>query len=160
MMLVSGSESGRTLRPPPTVLVAASLAPDRSGIARAARELGYRAIEEADPFEVIRRLRHNPAVAQLLLVEVSLPGMDGGELVERARDAAPGLRAVFLSDDPDGRDAELIGAYPELAVLETPVDRRELTAVLRAALGRRRTAPAAPVIRQRRARPSGQQAGQ
>jgi CheY-like chemotaxis protein len=108
-----------------------------------ARELGYRVIEAESPSELLGRLRAHPAMAQLLLVEVSLPGMDGGEVVERARDLSPAIRTAFLSDDPEGRDAELIRAYPEVLVLGLPFDRAALVAALRSALGRRRGSPAA-----------------
>ena len=152
-MSVSRIAAGRTLRPPPTVLVLASAPSVRAGIARAARELGYRAIEADDPVEVLHRLKAHPAMAQLLLVEVSLPGMDGGEVAERARDLSPPLRAAFLSPDPDGTDAELIRAYPEILVLPLPFDRRAVAAVMQAALGRPRTG--APPGERRRRRRSG-----
>lgn len=152
-MLLNDPSPRRPLRPPPAVLVLAALAPDRSGIARLARELGYRAIEAEDPFDVLRQLRERPALAQLLLVDISLPKMDGGEVVERARDLAPGIRTVFLSSDPDGADAPLIRAYPEQLVLETPVAPAALSAVLRAALGRGSRRPA--LERRRRPRRSG-----
>ena len=152
-MSVSMIAAGRTLRPPPAVLVLASVAAVRAGIARVARELGYRAIEADDPVEVLRRLRAHPAMAQLLLVEVSLPGMDGGEVAERARDLAPGLRTAFLSPDPGGTDAELIGAYPELLVLPLPFERRAVAAVMQAALGRPRAG--SPPGERRRQRRSG-----
>ena len=134
------TSSGRALRPPPAVLVLASLPHDRSAIARVVRESGYRATEADDPFELLGRLWAQPAVARLLLVEVGLPAMDGGEVAERARDLAPGLRTVLLSSDPDGADAELIRAYPELPVVVLPFDRSALVAVLRAALGRSQAA--------------------
>jgi CheY-like chemotaxis protein len=145
--------AGRPLRPPPAVLVLASAASVRTALARVAREHGYRAIEADDPAELLRRLRTHPAMAQLLLVEVSLPGMDGGEVAERARDLAPGLRTAFLSDDPEGADAELIGAYPELLVLPLPFDREAVAALMRAALGRPRAG--APPGERRRQRRSG-----
>ena len=158
-MSFPGSPSARTLRPPSAVLVLASPGAERAGIARTARELGYRAIEADDPFEVLRMFRERPATAKLLLVQVRLPLMDGGEVIERAKDLSPALRTVFLSNDPVGADAVLIAAYPEVPVLETPAERRALAAVLRAALGRGRiTAPAAhPGVR--RTRPSGHHAG-
>lgn len=137
-MSVSVPSPGRALRPPPAVVVLASSAAHRGAVARAARELGYRVIEAENPSELLGRLRAHPAMAQLLLVEVSLAGMDGGEVVERARDLSPGLRSAFLSDDPEGRDAELIRAYPEVLVVPLPFDRAALVAVLRAALGRSR----------------------
>ena len=109
--MFAATSSGRALRPPPAVVVLASGAAEHRGaIGRMARELGYRAIESDDPADVLRRLRAHPAFAQLLLVEVSLRGMDGGEVAERARDLAPGIRIAFLSRDPDGADAELIRA--------------------------------------------------
>ena len=152
-MSVVMSPSGRPLRPPPAVIVLAASPQDRSSIARISRELGYRATEADDPLEVLRRLRAHPASAQLLLVEVCLPQMDGGEVAERARDAAPGIRTVFLSSDPGGTDAELIRAYPEQLVLELPVQHRALVAVLRGALGRRRSG--AGVAERRAPRASG-----
>ncbi len=158
-MSFPGSSSARTLRPPPAVLVLATPGGDRAGIARTARELGYRAIEADDPFEVLRMFRERPATAQLLLVEVRLPMMDGGEVIERAKDLSPALRTVFLSADPAGADATLIRAYPEVPILETPVERRALAAVLRAALGRGRITATALHPGLRRTRPSGHHAG-
>lgn len=141
-MSVSVRFPAHGLRPPPAVVVLAPEVPHRAAVARVARELGYRVIEAEDPFELLGRLCAHPAMAQMLLVEVSLAGMDGGEVVERARDLSPMLRTAFLSDDPGGRDAELIRAYSEVPVVELPFDRAALVAVLRAALGRSRAGAA------------------
>lgn len=141
-MSVSVRFPAHGLRPPPAVVVLAPEVSHRAAVARVARELGYRVIEAEDPFELLGRLRAHPAMAQMLLVEVSLAGMDGGEVVERARDLSPMLRTAFLSDDPGGRDAELIRAYSEVPVVELPFDRAALVAVLRAALGRSRAGAA------------------
>ena len=124
------------------MVVLASAGPHRAAVARVARELGYRVVEAENPFEILGRLRAHPAMAQMLLVEVSLPGMDGGEVVERARDLSPTLRTGFLSDDPGGRDADLIRAYPEVLVVDLPAERAALVAVLRAGLGRSRVSAA------------------
>ena len=141
-MSVSVRSPAHGLRPPPAVVVLASAGPHRAAVARVARELGYRVVEAENPFEILGRLRAHPAMAQMLLVEVSLPGMDGGEVVERARDLSPTLRTGFLSDDPGGRDADLIRAYPEVLVVDLPADRAALVAVLRAGLGRSRVSAA------------------
>ena len=145
--------SGRPVRPPPAVLVLMSDSHHRASIARTVRELGFPAVEAAEPAPVLRRLRAQPALAQLLLVEESLPGMDGGEVAERARDISPALRTAFLSTDARGTDAELIDAYPELPVVRLPADAGALRRVLRQTLGRG-SAPASSGERRRQHRPA------
>jgi CheY-like chemotaxis protein len=41
----------------------------------------------------------------VLVTDVSMPGMSGPELVERARGLAPGIRVLYVSAFPDGDGA-------------------------------------------------------
>jgi CheY-like chemotaxis protein len=67
--------------------------------------------------------------AELLLTDVGLPGMSGLELVRRARQASPRLRAIFMTGrEPDGRElaaleAECVGKPVDFADLLRRIER-------------------------------------
>ena len=56
---------------------------------------GIEAVVVPDGGEALRRLGHRPF--DLLLTDVRMPGMDGFELVRRARESYPDLRVLFMS---------------------------------------------------------------
>ena len=59
-------------------------------------ELGYRAIEVAEPHAAIEVL-HSPAAIDLMISDVGLPGMNGRQLAEVARDTRPDLAILFIT---------------------------------------------------------------
>ena len=59
-------------------------------------ELGYRVLVQENGPEAIAILRSQQPV-DLLLTDVGLPGMNGRELAERARDLRPGMPILFMS---------------------------------------------------------------
>lgn len=104
----------------------------------------YRAILEDDGHQVreapdgpsaLRTLEANPAI-ELVLLDVSMPGMDGIEVLRRIRARGDGGPAVLIltaaARNPDAIERGLqLGAD---AYLVRPVDNRELAARVRAAL--------------------------
>ena len=50
-----------------------------------------------------------------------MPGMDGGELAERALDLDPGLRVVLVAGPGKDADRDLLAGYRDLPVLTKPV---------------------------------------
>jgi CheY-like chemotaxis protein len=84
------------------------------------RALGYQARTARDGREALRYLQQHPGEIRLILTDVVMPYMDGGELAERARDLHPRLPIVLMSAYPVGEIAELVAAYPELPFLEKP----------------------------------------
>jgi two-component system, cell cycle sensor histidine kinase and response regulator CckA len=99
------------------------------------RALGYQAQTARDGREALRYLQQHPGEIRLVLTDVIMPYMDGGELAERARDLHPRLPIVLMSAYPVGEIAELISAYPELPFLEKPFTTEALHRVLVPLLG-------------------------
>lgn len=116
-----------------TVLLVEDDAQVRQVTARQLAALGYR-VEVADSGQAaLDILRDRPDV-EILLSDVVMPGgMQGPDLVARARDMRPGLRAVLMSGyhagiaDGDGDEG---GSLDDVPRLTKPVSRRDLGACL------------------------------
>lgn len=129
----------------PAVLIVDDEETPRSLAWRIVRGLGYQAHTARDGREALRYLRQHPGEVRLVLADLVMPYMDGGELAERARDLQPRLPVVLMSTKPEGDAAALVAAYPELPFLEKPLTPDALTRVLIQSLG------PAPATRGRRA---------
>jgi CheY-like chemotaxis protein len=99
------------------------------------RALGYHAHSARDGREALRYLQQHPGEVRLVLTDVVMPYMDGGELAERARDLHPRLPIVLMSAHPVGEIAELVAAYPELPFIAKPFTTEKLSYVLTPLLG-------------------------
>jgi CheY-like chemotaxis protein len=99
------------------------------------RALGYPARTARDGREALRYIQQHPGEIRLVLTDVIMPYMDGGELAERVRDLHPRLPIVLMSAYPVGQIAELIAAYPELPFVEKPFTTETLHRVLTPLLG-------------------------
>jgi CheY-like chemotaxis protein len=132
----------------PRVLVVDDEPTPRAALCRMVRGMGYEARAAGDGREALRYLQQHPGEIRLLLADLLLPLMDGGELAERARDLEPGLRVVLMAGSPHGAAAELLAGYRDLPLLQKPVQFAALYQLLVDRLGAPPTAPARP-------RPSG-----
>jgi two-component system, cell cycle sensor histidine kinase and response regulator CckA len=119
----------------PTVLVVDDEETPRSVTSHMVRALGYQVRTARDGREALRYLQQHPGEIRLILSDVVMPTMDGGELAERARDLYPRLPIVLMSAYPVGEIAELVAAYPELPFLEKPFTSEMLQHVLTPLLG-------------------------
>jgi two-component system, cell cycle sensor histidine kinase and response regulator CckA len=119
----------------PTVLIVDDEETPRSTTCRMVRALGYQARTARDGREALRYIQQHPGEIRLVLTDVVMPYMDGGELAERARDLHPRLPIVLMSAYPVGEIAELVAAYPELPFLEKPFTTETLHKVLTPILG-------------------------
>jgi CheY-like chemotaxis protein len=99
------------------------------------RALGYATRAARDGREALRYIQQHPGEIRLVLTDVIMPYMDGGELAERVRDLHPRLPIILMSAHPMGLIAELIAAYPELPFLEKPFTTEGLQRVLTPLLG-------------------------
>jgi DNA-binding NtrC family response regulator len=71
----------------------------------------------------------------LVIVDVKMPGMDGFAFVNELRQMQPSIRVLFMSGYPyDHLCREAIG-LDEVAFLQKPFNRQELTTVVFRALG-------------------------
>src|SRR5258707_13293382 len=66
----------------------------------ALHELGYRTLEAVNGPAALDRLAQGDPI-DLLLVDVAMPGMNGVEMVRRARERQPTLRALFATGYAD-----------------------------------------------------------
>jgi CheY-like chemotaxis protein len=89
------------LNPGPLVLVVDDEARPRSTITRMVASLGYQARSCHDGRAALRFLKAHPREVRLLLADLGMPHMDGGELAERAKDLDPRLIAVLMADPED-----------------------------------------------------------
>ena len=60
------------------------------------QELGYRAVEAADGLAGLKLLQSDMRV-DLLVTDIGLPGLNGRQLADHARERRPGLRVLFMT---------------------------------------------------------------
>ena len=148
------------LNPGPLVLVVDDEARPRSIITRMVQSLGYQARSCPSGRAALRFLEAHPREVRLLLADLGMPRMDGGELAERAKDLDPSLIAMLMADPGDPHLRDLISGYGDLPFVPKPVGFADLAEKLERLLG----IPAAPTTsppsmdppRSRRRRSSGQ----
>jgi CheY-like chemotaxis protein len=130
------------------VLVAERYGTPRVLVTSAIQSLGYRAKAFSTGADTLAFLKLQPGGVQCLLADLGLPDMDGGELIERARDLVPGLRVVLMAAPDDPSEEPLLRAsgpsVPRLsnaraAAGETLSDERSLRSPggIRGGFGRR-----------------------
>jgi CheY-like chemotaxis protein len=112
---------------PPIVLIVEDRPASRSPTSRLVSMLGYEVRGARTGGHALGLLRHHGSLFDLILTNIQLPDMDGGEFVERVRLEEPGVRLAWIADyAPIGRAAALIAAHPEVPVLKKPFGFREL----------------------------------
>jgi CheY-like chemotaxis protein len=138
----------------PLVLVVDDEPDARATVCRMVRGLGYRALACASGSEALDYLEAHRREVRLVLADLAMPHMDGGELVERARDLDPTLRAALLAEAGEAEVNELLAGYRDLPVLTKPVGFSDLYGRLRDLLGPPAISPRQAKTRSSR-RPSG-----
>jgi CheY-like chemotaxis protein len=119
----------------PAVLIVDDEETPRSVTARMVRAVGYPTRTARDGREALRYIQQHPGEIRLVLTDVIMPYMDGGELAERVRDLHPRLPIVLMSAYPVGEIADLVAAYPELPFLEKPFTTETLHRMLTSLVG-------------------------
>ena len=114
------------MTPGPLVLVVDDEAVPRTAVTRMLQELGYHARSCSSGPEALRFLDTHPGEAGLLLVDLGMPGMDGGELAERALDLDPSLVVVLMAVPDDAETSELLSGYHDLPLVWKPLALPEL----------------------------------
>jgi CheY-like chemotaxis protein len=119
----------------PLVLVVDDEQAPRSAITRMVRGMGYRAQSCRSGSQSLRFLAANPRAVRLLIADLLMPGMDGGELAERAMDLDPGLRVILVAGPGEDSGRDLLAGYRDLPVLTKPVSFGDLYGKLEALIG-------------------------
>src|SRR5215210_3853012 len=114
------------LNPSPLILVVDDEVTPRSIICRMVRTLGYQARGCPSGRAALSFLRSHPREVRLLLADLGMSKMDGGELAERARDLDPGLPVVLMASHGDPHVDEIISGYRDLPFIPKPVNFADL----------------------------------
>jgi two-component system, cell cycle sensor histidine kinase and response regulator CckA len=119
-----------------TVLVVEDQPRVRKLAATALRRYGYRVLEAEDGLAALLQCRQAGQAPDLILTDVSMPGMSGPELVERIREICPGARFLLMS----GYGEMAAGtAGPDVPLLQKPFTPEALSRAVRETLGQRRS---------------------
>ena len=84
-----------------TILVVEDTDEVRKLICRILAEHGYKVLEAADGDEALQVSEAHDHGIHLLLTDMVMPRMNGGELAERLRSLIPSLRMIFMSGYTD-----------------------------------------------------------
>jgi PAS domain S-box-containing protein len=102
----------------------------------ALRDLDYQTIGAPDAGAALAILEQPSTKVDLMLTDVIMPGMNGRELSERARELRPGLKVLFMSGYL-GNAVEHHGrAGLDVQLVQKPVSLKDLTARIRDTLDR------------------------
>jgi CheY-like chemotaxis protein len=96
------------------------------------RDSGYSVIEAFSGVAALAALDANPAI-EVMIVDFSMPGMSGIELLERVRAERPEIRAVFITGYVD--HTRLNGKLADEIVVTKPFTMDQLAPAVRKALG-------------------------
>ena len=67
---------------------------------------GFRVIDAADGDEALHRFDECVAAVELVVTDLSMPGMNGRELTNRLKARAPALKVLLMSGDPDDSESD------------------------------------------------------
>ena len=110
------------------MLVVEDEASVRSFCCTVLRRFGYRVLEAASPAEALATLNQVPDPVRLVLTDITMPGMNGKEMVKRIdRDTQPDLKVLYMSGYSENVE-------PGLDLLEKPFTSADLLKRVRAAL--------------------------
>lgn len=119
----------------PLVLVVDDELTPRSIVTRMVRSLGYRALSCQSGRAALQFLKGHPGQVRLLLTDMIMPGIDGGELADRARDLEPALIIALMAGPNDAHAHALLSGYRDLPFVPKPVSFVDLAEKLERLLG-------------------------
>jgi CheY-like chemotaxis protein len=116
------------------------LAEDETQVRRLTREiltsLGYEVVVACDGVEALELLTQHGAPVHLLISDVVMPRMSGGELAQRLRERLPELPILFVSGYTADANLSLHLPPGELTLLQKPFSAGELARKVREVLDR------------------------
>lgn len=118
---------------------------DDDAVRRMTREFltinGYEVVEVASAAEAIRCMESQGDTIDLVLTDVVMPGMKGGELVERLAQHHVNLKVLYMSAYTEGDAINFGMLSPGMAFIEKPFSPDELAGKIRAVLAGNGTGP-------------------
>ena len=110
---------------------------------RMLQEQGYEVLRASDARQALALCESFPRMVHLLLTDVVMPKMGGGELVNAALRLRPGMRVLYMSGYTDGTTVHYGVTAGQVPFLQKPFTPRELTEQVREVLDEAVTAPMA-----------------
>ena len=92
---------------------------------------GHRVIEAGSGQEALRTLRQRAAEIDGVLLDLSMPGMDGTDLLSELRTFAPKLPVIVHSGYPAETTSENLAAWHVAGVLQKPYRAARLSEMVR-----------------------------
>jgi len=131
----------------PTILVVEDDHDVRSYVVEILRELHFRVLEAHDGDSALGLIGRHDAPVDLLITDLVLPGINGGQLAQEAKARQPGIKLLFIS----GYSRETLGQMrdvdPSVDILHKPLTEEILEQNIRALLEERpRTVRDAPPL--------------
>ncbi len=96
----------------------------------------FQVLQAADAAQALMILRAPDPPVDLLVTDLSMPGVDGIALIERARQIKPDLPAILLTGYADQVESVTMTASGGFHVLRKPVQSEVLTRQIHVLLGR------------------------
>ncbi len=94
-------------------------------------QLGYRVISASSPGRALELAQAHSHEITLLLTDVVMPGMNGGELSQRVSDLNPEIKCLFMSGYASSFISGPKEVCPEHSFIQKPFSRRTLSEKLR-----------------------------
>ncbi len=129
-----------------TVLVAEDEAGVRELACQFLRVKGYTVLEAGDGAEALEIAGRHAGVIHLLLSDMVMPKMNGGELAARLRTMRPDIRVAFMSGYSEFSRGDLGRGFPDAPVLQKPFSPASLVEIVRESLTRDPTEQARQTI--------------
>ncbi len=117
-----------------TVLIVEDQAGVRAMARRALERAGYQVLEAGDGVEAVEVCRNNADTLDIVLTDVVMPRMGGGELVGRLRELYPDVRVLYMSGYAEQVIAQHGVVDPAAPIIEKPFGVRDLQRKVRQVL--------------------------
>ena len=98
------------------------------------RVKGYTVLEASGGQEALDMARQHAGTIHLLLSDMVMPKMNGGELAARMKEIRPDIRVAFMSGYSEFSRGDLAQGFPEAPVLQKPFSPISLVEIVREAL--------------------------
>ena len=127
------SVSARETSGPATILVVDDEQPIRAMIEKMLMNCGYSILNAGSGDEAISICERSAGSIELLVTDVTMPGMSGFELAQRVAERWPDIKILFVSGF--ATDCGVQRKLRHRPLLQKPFTRQDITAKVRALLG-------------------------
>lgn len=131
---MSQSPDGETR---PTVLVVDDEEDLRDIMRRMLERRGFATLIAGDSQEAIQVCRDHPGDIDILVTDLGLPGVSGGQLSQSATELRPGMRVVYISGLPKEMAVAEGQIEPDALLVKKPFSTELLIEALRSVLAER-----------------------